>query len=185
MNIVQKVKNFVENECKNPNSKYDSEFFSCHLVNMAGHAEKLLDEFGGDREVVLLTVWLHDIGSIIHGRENHHITGPKIAEIKLRELKYPSEKIELVKKCILNHRSSQERDRESTEEKIVSDADALSNFDNLTGLFTNALVTESKNQIEAKESVKNKLRRKWNQLHFESSRKMIKPKFEAAMLLLK
>ena len=78
---------------------------------MVNYAEKLADELGGDKEVILIAAWLHDIGSIIYGREDHHITSAKVAEDKLKELQYPAEKIELIKKCILNHRGSQQNGR--------------------------------------------------------------------------
>lgn len=185
MHIIDEIKNFVENECKKPTSKYGEEPFAFHFVPMQKYAEKLADELGGDKEVILIASWLHDIGSIIHGREDHHITGAKIAEEKLKELGYPAEKIELVKKCILNHRGSQQNQRNTIEEQIVTEADVLCNFDNIVGLFKAALVYENKTQGEAMDSVRKKLEQKWNQLHFENSKKIIKPKFEAAMLLLK
>ena len=185
MNIIQKIKKFVENECKKPSSKYGYEPFPFHLIPMASFAEKLANELGGDKEVILIAAWLHDIGSIVYGRENHHITGAKIAEKKLKELQYPAEKIKLVKKCILNHRGSQKNKRNSIEEQIISEADVMSNFDNIAGIFKATFVYENKTQGEAKNSVRQKLERKWKQLHFDNSKKIIRPKFEAAMLLLK
>ena len=140
MDIINEIKHFVEDECKKPTSKYGYEPFHFHFVPMVNYAEKLADELGGDKEVILIAAWLHDIGSIIHGREDHHITGAKIAEEKLKELQYPAEKIELVKKCILNHRSSQQNGRSSLEEQIIAEADAMSNFDNIAGIFKAALV---------------------------------------------
>ena len=185
MNIINEIKNFVENECKKPSSKYSYDPFPFHLVPMVNYAKKLADELGGDKEVILLAAWLHDIGSIIYGREDHHITSAKVAEEKLKELQYPVEKIELIKKCILNHRGSKQNRRESIEEKIIAEADVLSNFDNIAGIFKAAYVYENKTQGEGKNSVRAKLERKWKQLHFEKSKKIIKPKYEAAMLLLK
>ncbi len=185
MDIVNEIKYFVENECKKPSSKYGYEPFPFHFVPMVNYAEKLADELGGDKEIILIAAWLHDIGSIIHGREDHHITSAKIAEEKLKEFQYPVKKIELVKKCILNHRGSQQNGRSSIEEQIIAEADVLSNFDNIAGIFKAAFVYEDKTQGEAKDSVRQKLERKWKQLHFENSKKIIKPKFEAAMLLLK
>jgi len=185
MDIVQKIKNFVENECKKPSSKYGYEPFPFHFIPMAKYAEELANEMGGDKEVILIAVWLHDIGSIIFGRDNHHITGAKIAEQKLKELQYPAEKIELVKKCILNHRGSQQNNRDTIEEQIIAEVDVMSNFDNIAGIFKAAFVYEDKTQGEAKDSVRKKLENKWNQLHFENSKRIIKPKFEAVMLLLK
>lgn len=185
MDIVQEIKNFVENECKKTSSRYGYEPFPFHFVPMVNYSEKLTNELGGDKEIILIAAWLHDIGSIIHGRDNHHITGAKIAEEKLRELQYPAEKIELVKKCILNHRGSQQNNREAIEEQIIAEADVMTNFDNIAGIFKAALVYENKTQGEAKDSVRKKLENKWKQLHFENSKKIIKPKFDAAMLLLK
>jgi uncharacterized protein len=184
MEMADKVRDFVEIECKKPTSKYGYDPFPFHFVPMVGYAEKLAEELGADREVVAIASWLHDIGSIVFGRENHHITGAKIAEDKLRDLGYPSEKIELVKRCILNHRGSQNNERQTLEEKIVAEADVMSNFDNLAGIFMAAYMYEGKNQGEAKVSTREKLERKWKQLHFENSKRIIEPKFRAAMLLL-
>jgi uncharacterized protein len=184
MNIVEQIRQFVEEECKKPTSHYGYEPFPKHFVPMVKYAEQLAEQFEIDNEVIILAGWLHDIGSIIYGRKDHHITGAKIAEEKLMELCYSENKIKLIKKCILNHRGSVESNRESVEEQIIADADALCNFDMIDGLFSAALVFEKKNQSEARISVREKLIRKWNKLHFEESKKLIKPKFDAAMLLL-
>lgn len=185
MDIIGEIKNFVENECKKPSSKYGYEPFNFHFVPVVHYAEKLADDLGGDKEVILIAAWLHDIGSIVYGRKGHHITSAKIAEEKLKDLQYPAEKIEMVKKCILNHRGSQQSSRKSIEEQIVVEADVMSNFDNIAGIFKAAFVYENQTQGEAKESVRKKLENKWHQLHFDNSKKIIKPKFEAAMILLK
>ena len=184
MDIIEQIRDFVEEECKKPTSKYGYDPYLFHFIPMVNYAEKLTDKLEGDKEIILISAWLHDIGSIIYGRENHHETGAKIAEEKLKELNYPQEKINLVKKCILNHRGSREDFRESLEEKIIAEADAISNFDNITGIFGAAFLFENKNQKEAKESAKQKLERKWNQIHFEESKELVLPKYEAAMLLL-
>jgi len=185
MDVVKAVKKYVEEECKKPTSKYGYEPYQFHFIPMVKYAENLADELGADREIVSIAGWLHDIGSIIKGRENHHISGAKIAEQKLRGFNYPEEKIERVKKCILNHRGSQNSQRESLEEKIIAEADVLSNFENIGGLFKAAYEFENLNQDEAQKSIKIKLQNKYNQLYFEKSKEIIKPKYDAAMLLLK
>ena len=182
--IIKETKKFVKKECEKPESNYGHEPFEFHFEPTVKYAKKLSEELNANKEVVVISSWLHDIGSIIHGRENHHETGAKIAEEKLKELNYPEEKIELVKGCIKNHRSSINNPRSTIEEKIVAEADALSCFDDIPGLFQVAFEHEGKNRREAIESVKNKLQRKWNKLHFEESRKIIKPKYEAAMKML-
>ena len=185
MDIVKEVREYVEAECKKPTSKYGYDPFPFHFVPMVGYAEILADELKADREIVVIASWLHDIGSIVSGRQDHHITGARIAEEKLKSLGYPEEKIELVKKCIFNHRGANNFERQTIEEKIVSEADVMSNFDNISGIFMAAFLYEGKNQLEAKISAREKLERKWKQLHFEKSKKLIEPKYRAAMLLLK
>lgn len=180
--MIDKVKAFVESECRKPESKYGYEPFVFHFTPVVRYAETLSDELGGDKEAIIIAAWLHDIGSIVYGREDHHITGARIAEEFLKQHDYP--KVELVTRCILNHRGSKDNDRHSIEEKIVAEADVLSAFESLPGLFK-AAYHEGLTQEEARESVRQKLINKWRQLHFERSREIIRPKYEAAMLLLK
>mgnify|MGYP001580334747 CR=1 FL=1 len=184
MDIVAEVKKYVEDECKKPTSKYGYEPFEFHFVPVVKYALELSDEFGGDKEIITIAGWLHDIGSIIDGRNDHHISGAKIADKKLRKLNYPEEKIEKVKKCITNHRGSRESNRESIEEKIIAEADAMSNFDNIAGIFKASFKYENMTQGEAKVAVRKKLQNKYKQLHFDKSKEIIRPKYEAAMLLL-
>lgn len=185
MDIIEEIKNFVEEESRKPGSKYGYEPFLFHFVPTVKYAQELAEQLGADKEIVTLAAWLHDIGSVIHGRENHHLTGAEIAEKKLKELGYPEDRIELIKNCILNHRGSQENNPQSVEEKIISDADALSNFDNIPGIFKAAFVYENLTQEEAKEAVRKKLENKWNKLHFNNSKDIIRPRYEAAMVLFK
>jgi len=184
MEIIEEVRKFVEEESKKPNAKYGYEPYEFHLVPMRNYAVRLAEKLGADIEIVEIAAWLHDIGSIVSGRENHHITGAEIAERRLKEFSYPLEKIERVKSCILNHRGSVNNHRSSLEEQIISDADTISNFDNISGLFKAAFVYEGLSQGGAKISVREKLQRKWNQLCLEESKIIIKSKYEAAMLLL-
>jgi len=184
-NIIEKVREFVEEEHGRPSAKYGREIYEFHILPMVNCSLELAEKGGGDLEIVELSVLLHDIGSVIHGRENHHITGAEIAERKLRELGYSEDKIKKVKSCILSHRGSQPINGESLEAKIISDADAISCFDNLSGSFKATLVYEGLTQGEAKVSVREKLQRKWSKLYLEESKKRVKPKYEAVMLLLK
>ncbi len=138
-----------------------------------------------DLEVLRIAAWLHDIGSILDGREDHHITGAKIAEDKLREFNYPGEKIQKVKHCILAHRGSKDIKRETIEAEILADADSMSHFDELGGLFKYEFIIGGINfkQREAQKRVREKLARSYNKLS-DSAKKIIQPRYEAAMLLL-
>ena len=182
--IVDKIKNFVKEECDKPTSKYGDEIFVFHFIPVYEYSKSLAKNFENvDLEVVELAAWLHDIGSIMKGRENHHITGAEIAEEKLKEFGYPPEKIEKVKKCIFSHRGSQNFERRSAEEQIISDADALSAFDNISGLFRAAIFHEGFNQFQAKIEVRRKLINSWQKLS-PLARKNIEHKYLAAMILL-
>lgn len=184
MNIVAEIKNFVEEESKKTYNIWGYDFFTLHIVEMHDRAKLLAEKLNADVEIVELAAWLHDIGAVTYGRKDHHITGAKIAEEKLREFNYPEEKIEKIRKCVLNHRGSQKSEKTSIEEKIIADADAISAFDHIQGLFFAAYVSERRSQREARDSVKNKLINSWNKLCFPESKELVKPKYEAAMLLL-
>ena len=125
------------------------------------------------------------MGSVTIGREDHHITGCQIAEKKLKELNYDPDKIEKVKHCILTHRGSKSIKRETIEAEILADADSMSHFDELGGLFKYEFIINgiTFKQKEAQKRVKEKLARSYNKLS-DSAKKIIKPKYDAAMLLL-
>jgi len=186
-NIVEEVRKFVEEIFALPEARY-KQSYKGHFIPVVNYSrelakEKMLDN--ESKEVLEIAAWLHDIGSIACGRENHHVTGAEIAEKKLKELNYPEEKIERVKKCILNHRGSTEKDnqRNSVEENILVEVDVMSAFDNILGLFRAAFDWEDLDDEQARKSVREKLIRKYNQLSLEG-KKLVKPKYEAAMLLL-
>ncbi|GBE20291.1 MAG TPA: HD domain-containing protein [Candidatus Pacearchaeota archaeon] len=183
-NIVEQIRKFVEEECKKPSSKYGYEIYPFHFVLVHKYSKLLAEKFKADVEIVELAAWLHDVGSIIFGRDDHHLTSAKIAEKKLKELNYSKEKIERVKHCILNHRGSQLNKRKSREAQIVADADAMTHFDNISGIFMAAFLYENKNQGEAQDEVREKLIRSYNKISSEAQN-LIKPKYNAAMLLLK
>ena len=182
--IIEEIKKFVEEECKKPSSHYSPEIFISHFIPMCEHAKNLAKNFeDADLEVIELAAWLHDIGSIIRGRKDHHITGAEIAETKLKELNYPPEKVEKVKKCIISHRGSQNIQRATVEEQIIADADSMSAFDNLSGLFMAAIFNEGMNQFQARQEVRRKLMNSWQKLS-PAAKKNIEHKYLSAMILL-
>lgn len=184
-NIVKEIREYVEDESLKNDRGFHKEWI-IHVKSVFENASKLTDVLGVDREIIFLSCWLHDIGSIIHNKKStHHITGAEIAEKKLKELNYPEEKIQKVKHCILAHRGSQNIKRETIEAKIVADADAMSHFDNVWELEKAELVLgKITDKSEVKKKVKEKLKQSWNKLSFQESKELIKPKYDAVMLLL-
>jgi uncharacterized protein len=184
MGVISEIKKFVIAETKKPNAVYDFEIVEFHFEPVAKYAKILAKKRKANKEIVEISAWLHDIGSVIYGRKNHHITSAKIAEEKLRELKYPEEKIEKVKHCIFSHRGSQKIKRETKEAIVLAEADAMSHFDALPGLFRAYYVCEKKyTQGQAGREVRNKLINSYNKLS-KDAKKIIEPKFKAAILLL-
>ena len=181
--IVKKIRKFVEEECKKPTNNHE-EAYKTHFIPVVEYSKILAGKLNADIEIVELAAWLHDIGSVIHGRVNHHITSSEIAEKKLSEFGYDKGKIEKIKHCILAHRGSQDIERRCIEAEILAEADAMSHFDDLPGLFKAAFVYEGLKRDEAKESLKNHLINSFNKLS-SGSKEIIKPKYAAAMLLLK
>lgn len=190
VDVVEEVRKFVEEECEK--HKLGEEILENHFKPVVDYcvliSEGLVKEGNEiDLEVLEIAAWLHDIGSIIFGRENHHRTGAEVAEKELQKLNYPQEKIKKIKECILNHRGSKEDEnkRDFIEARILVDADAITAFDNIEGHFLWVIEADGiKKQKEVKEKVKNKLKNKWNQLVLEKSKELVRKKYEAAMLLL-
>lgn len=183
INIIEEIRRFVEEECKKPSNIYGYEPYSEHFVQVHDYAKKLAEESGADVEIVEIAAWLHDIGSIIEGRENHHISGAEIAEKKLIELNYPAEKIERVRHCIFSHRGSQNIERKSKEAEILAEADAMTHFDIVPDMFHIAFVKEGLSRKEGIESVRQKIINSYNKLSARA-KLIVQPKYNAAMLLL-
>lgn len=181
--IMEEVRKFVEEECKKPTSKYGYKPYLDHFVPMVRYARFLAEKMNADAEIVEIAAWLHDLGSIIYGREEHHITGAEIAEKKLRGLGYPEEKIAQVKHCIISHRGSRNIRRETIESQIIADADAIDIFNDVKNRVKAATDYENKTLEEAKKSVRQKLINSFNKLSSQT-REIAKPKFEAAILQL-
>lgn len=180
--VVEKVIGFVREISYSDESLYGSEPFERHFKTIVEIGKKLAEKRGADLEVVEVSAWLHDVGSLKYGRKNHHITSAQIARDFLESVDYPSEKIDSVCECILSHRGSQKLKPKTIEAEVIAEADAIDAFNRIDGLFKAALVYENLKQRDARKSVYEKLCRKWGQLS-EESKDFVRPKFEAVKLL--
>jgi len=184
MDIVEEIRKYVESECRKDSNIFGMNAYDGHFVSVVKYAKILAKEADADMEIVELSAWLHDIGSIIEGdSENHHIVGSKLAEELLKKYNYPQDKIDKIKHCIIAHRGSKDIPRESIEDECIADADAMSHFDNINSLFYLALVARKIEPSEAKTFVREKLERSWKKVT-PRAKVLIRPKYEAAMLLL-
>ena len=183
MTLPEKIRDYVKSECQKETNVFGMEAFDDHFVSMVKHAKFLAEKNEADIEIVEIAGWLHDIASIRGDYEDHHIKGAEYAEEILSKHNYPEEKIEQIKHCIIAHRGSKEIPRETIEAKCISDADAMSHFDNIGSLFYLAHTNYKMNTEEANTFVRDKLERSWNKLT-PQAKEIVRPKYEATKELL-
>ena len=164
--IVKNIKEELLKRCNTYNAKYNYDFWNDHIKYVVKNAIELANKYGADTEIVELGALLHDIAMPSeHGeREQHNVYGAEIAEKLLIELNYPKEKIEHVKNCVLNHRGSKDRPRNTIEEQCVADADVIAHFDCIPMLFSLAYKEMNLSILDGKEYVRKKLERDYNKL---------------------
>lgn len=100
-----------------------------HIHEMIKWIEKLLKQYPeADKEVLLVSAWLHDIGDILEGdRVDHAISSEKEARRFLEENNYEKGKLRRVAQCIRAHRNTDVAP-ETTEDKIIVVSDSASHM---------------------------------------------------------
>jgi len=175
-NRIEKIKRAVKNEMKKCNGLWQWEG---HILIVEKYAMMLAEKLGGDKEVIELAVFLHDITRLGGLKEDHNVSGTKKAGKLLEELGYPDETIEKVKHCILTHRG--DPGPESLEAKILASADAMSHFDIIPVLVWVALEKNGFNLKESWEWVYEKIQRDWNKkILLPEAKDMVRDKYEAS-----
>ena len=174
----------VEHRCKLPTNHFGMGCFY-HIQAVVKNAEILADSYNADKEAVLIAAWLHDIASITDYSlyEDHHIHGAEMAGDILHKFNYSPDKIKLVQQCIRSHRGSILNSRVTVEELCVTDADAISHFDNVPSLLYLAYVNKKMDIKEGREFVRNKLIRSYEKLS-DKSKILYKTKFDQVMNVL-
>ena len=166
MNITELIKEEVIKRANEDRLTRGYSFYDEHIKYVVENATKLARKYNEDIEVVELAALLHDIAIIskVGDREEHHINGSIIAEELLTKYNYPKDKIARIKECILKHRASVDLPRTTLEEEIIADADAMSHFDYIPGLFFVAYKRRNLDIKDATNWVKNKLEKDYNKL---------------------
>jgi uncharacterized protein len=95
-----------------------------HSLKVACYSSKLLEEYGGNREIIIPAALLHDLGRHKKLSDYEHIKeSVNQAEEILNRCGYSREEIEDIKRLIELHDSPEDHDS-----KILYDADKLSGF---------------------------------------------------------
>jgi len=124
---------FNEEYMMNAEDKFN--FWEEHIKYVVQEALDLAAKYNADSEIVELAAMLHDVALMTKNgtRQDHHINGAEITQTILSKYDYPQSKIDKVKSCVFNHRSS--KNGTETEDICVADADILAHFDNIPMLL--------------------------------------------------
>lgn len=155
-----------------------------HVMPVLKNAMELAGKLKADKEVVEISVCLHDIARLSGSEEDHHIAGSKMAAKILKKLGYPKPFIEKVEYCVLNH-GALYMECKTLESKIVNSADAMAHLETPLWLVWIAGVVQKKNFRESFEWVDKKIENGWkNRFQLSEAREMARPKYEAAKIIL-
>lgn len=183
--IIKQVYDEVKNRCMLPTNAYGIGAWDHHIELVYKIATDICKEYSADYNTVALASLLHDIASVTNKNyvEEHHIIGAEIAEELLKKYDLPKNQIELIKKCILNHRGSRLKAKTTPEEVCIADADAMAHFYSIPSLLRMVYAEKDMSIDEGADFVYKKLERSYNKLS-EKGKEIIKPYYEASKLLL-
>ena len=161
---IIKRSNEFETQTKGTNDEYN--IYKEHIQYVYKYVCLLSKDKDVDSEVVELSALLHDIAMTDKklDRSKHNEYGSEIAEELLRNNNYPEDKIQLVKKCILNHSNKRAEYRTTEEEKVLVDADCLSHFDSIGNLCSLACNVMKLDNADAVLFVQNKLKKDYDEI---------------------
>ncbi len=163
------IKRSDDFETKTKGTKNEFNSYREHVQYVYKYVCLLSEDKNVDHEVLELSALLHDIAmtDITLDRSRHNEYGAEIAEKLLRENNYPEDKVQFVKKCILNHCSKRANFRTTKEEQILVDADGLSHFDSMNNLYKLAHNVMELNDEDSVKFIQDKLTRDYNEISNE------------------
>ena len=185
--IVEKMRREImersdrfEEQTKGTKDEYN--IYREHIQYVYKYVVLLSKDKNVDKEVLELSALLHDISmtDITLDRSRHNEFGADIAEQLLRESNYPEDKVQLVKKCILNHSKKRREYRTTEEEQILVDADGLSHFDAIKKLYSLPSLVMGLSEEDSVRFVQDKLTGDYNELS-DDLKSMVKEKYDRVM----
>ena len=181
---IQNVRKYVIDKTKTYMEEIDDyDFWNEHIKYVEYYANELAEKYYADKETVQLGALLHDIALVekIGSRQEHHTQGALCAEKILKDINYPLDKIDRVKQCIVNHRSS--KNAKSIEDVCVADADILSHFANIPMIFQVEFLLRKKNLREVKAGLRQFLQSDYDDLS-EQTKEWFQDEYENILSVL-
>ncbi len=125
--IIEKTKlHFLESFKKKKNPAYS--YLPKHVAEAEKWAKKILQKYPkADREIVLLSVWLHDIGQNAKKYDDHAVESEIETKRFLKKMRIPAKKIEKIAHCVRAHRCKDVQPG-TLEAKILAAADSVSHM---------------------------------------------------------
>lgn len=184
--MIKEIEELVESTCKKKTNYFGYGLWKHHIVHVVRFAKQMAKKIGADVEIVEISALLHDYASAKDYAlfKEHHIHGARLAEKLLKKYKYPKDKIEKIKHCILSHSGEENRivQRESKEAQCVADADTMAHFASTSSLFYLAFFSHKYDIDEAEKWLMAKLERGWKKLSPEA-KEIVRDKYNGAKAL--
>lgn len=177
---IQLVRKFALTEIKN-SIFCDPWFWDEHILVVEKLAKKLLKIHPEASEnIVLLSVWFHDLGRAYGHDKDHDMWGANFAKKYLTEKDFDQKIINGVYHACLAHRVTEVMP-ETVEAKILATADAMSHFEN--GFYMRIWHFWSKRSDDyqqLREKLIKKIQRDYHQkIFFDEARKAVEPLYKS------
>jgi HD superfamily phosphodiesterase len=146
-----------------------------HIHRVWQHCKNLGLLIEADMEILIAGAYLHDLGRHHIKDKAHGALGSELAKPILERINFPNEKRSSVLHAIRVHDVTfQSQDRNSTESKILFDADKLDSF-GVIGTVRNILVYYGKKPIDY---ILDDLALKWNGLSLDETREYAQQEYD-------
>ncbi|MBV9230852.1 MAG: HD domain-containing protein [Chloroflexi bacterium] len=131
--VVQAVARYAEEVMGAEGFRYVSAVVAnCKMLALELEAQE--ESVSVDTDALVMAGYLHDISTVAHGFQNHHVKSAEMAVEFLGELDVPAERITKVEQAILAHTtvfSVEEREAAPIENLVLYDADKLGRLSGL------------------------------------------------------
>ncbi|OGZ84649.1 MAG: hypothetical protein A2599_02710 [Candidatus Staskawiczbacteria bacterium RIFOXYD1_FULL_39_28] len=134
------LKTLAKNKVSFGSAKADS-YLPGHINEVEKCVERIIKDYPADREIVLLSVYLHDIGHALGNHKDHELKSEAEAKRFLKKMGLIEDKINRVAHCVRAHRCKDVQP-ETVEAKILATADSLSHMTD--GCYMDMLIDRRK-----------------------------------------
>ena len=127
MDIINKTKlHFLEIFRENENPPYT--YLPRHVFEAEKWAKKIIEKYPeADREVVLLSIWLHDVGQVIGENMDHAINSEDESRLFLPKIEVSAMRIGEIAHCVRSHKCKDVQPV-TLEAKILAVANSVSHM---------------------------------------------------------